>query len=261
MYLTIDSVRKWRVYKVYDELGELVYMNAAKLPDIVALRNISCARSFNPLMTYKVVIGDKEYDKKTDAMNDVVKNIPYKTPKFNLEVRGYMNDRFIVCDQTNEIFRSQYEACQRYGINKSNLSNHLRDRNLIRTVKGFSFHYYNALDEQRQLMKKWTPLMYNVSGQYWGNFDAEQVYKSYKYRHPLDDSQPNKPAFNYTPWAPIIPDGNDPIPPEALRFLVPGQTPLPVRHCNLQALYETEELPWHRPNSSRQIDLGDNPCY
>ena len=98
--------------------------------------------------------------------------------------------------------------------------------------------------------------MYNVSGQHWGNFDAEQVYKSYNYRHPLDDTQPGKPAFNYTPWAPIIPDGNDPIPPEALRFPEPGQQPLPPRHCNIQALYATEELPWHRPGSERpQIKL------
>lgn len=258
MYLTIDSPNKWRLYKVYDDKGELVYINIAKLPDIITLRNISCARSFNPLTTYEVIIEEKEYENKIDALNALARARPYKTPKFNLEVKGYMNDSLIICEQTNEKFKNQSDVCQRYGIDKSNLSNHLRNRDLKKNIKGLSFHYYNALDEQRELMRKWTPLMFNVDPQYWGNFDADVVYMSYKYRHPLDLKSIDKPVFNYTPWAPVIPDGDDPIPPEALNFPVPGQVPLPVRHCNLQALYATEELPWHKPGSKRPpVKLDD----
>lgn len=242
MLLTMNSVFKWRIYRVYDETDELVYVYVGKLPDIIALRNIVCAKSFNPYSKYNVIIEDEEYNEKSEALNALNTVVPSSLPKFNLEVRDYINDKFIICDQTGEKFRNQNEICQRYAIKKSNLSNHLRNRTIVKSLKGYSFHYYNALDEQRELMSDWTPLMYNLAPQYWNNFEKFKEYLGFKYRHPLDTLLINKPAFNYTPWAPIAPNGTAPVPPEALSFPQPGQTPLPLTHCSNNALYETGQL-------------------
>lgn len=162
------------LYVVRNRSGGIEFIGCGTMPEIVSMRAIKNNKFFNPSAVYEFcILYNQHFKRRIDALNALgtaIRAIHGGTPRMNLYSRDYNNDKRIVCLQTGEIFNSASDICRKYEINPGQLSAHIRGVHGYKTVKGMTFVYEYKIRKQQDLynlLKYWTPQMYNVAPVNW----------------------------------------------------------------------------------------------
>lgn len=138
-------------YKMIDtESNQVLLTGVATLKDIVTFQTPAGLDGFVDYLYYNFeILGPytQEYEAR-NMMGEWLKNMSY-TPPLNLARVIQRNRKVIKCNETNQVFRTQQDACQFFGISTGNMSNHLRHKPGFKTLKGRTFSYASNEDIQR----------------------------------------------------------------------------------------------------------------
>lgn len=124
------------VYLVKSASGEVVYIGANRLKDIITLNAFNFRPEFDTTAEYEIELLESYPDKINAIRAQRGYFALYGTPLFNRECR-----RVVRCTTTGEVFKTAVEACRKYGIEQSNMAHHMAGHSGFKSLKGFEFKY------------------------------------------------------------------------------------------------------------------------
>lgn len=143
MELTIrpEENRNYYLYSIKNSAGEIIFIGADRLVDIVTFRQVLPAKIFDKKAIYTIEIYTNHVDR-LNAMNHMAKLTRLlcgdKIPILNSNIRKQKVGR-ILCSETGVIYNSQSEVCRALHIDAPRLSKHLSGEKGHRSIKGLSF--------------------------------------------------------------------------------------------------------------------------
>lgn len=144
LLLSETNINWYWIYTVESIENGLEFIGYGKIRDIVDLRPILKSEYYRQDRTYVYTLIEAVRDnvQAINKMNKWLKLLsPNDLPRMNKKwIYNYVG-RKVRCNETGDVFETCVDACRRYGLSASALSNHLNRRKGFRTVKGKTFSY------------------------------------------------------------------------------------------------------------------------
>lgn len=136
MKISNKTKNNFWVYLIKSNTGEVLYIGFGKLKDVVNLTAVNTNPNFNENEEYEIELLDN-YENRFEALKAYkLQFMLYEKPLFNREYKTVVR-----CLTTGEVFKTASDACRRYDIQRSNMSNHLSGKPGFKKVKGLEFRF------------------------------------------------------------------------------------------------------------------------
>ena len=136
---------QWCIYTLQNKAGVLVFIWAAKLANAMSARDAMSNPALKDDEDYYFQIAGVYPDQRhaQAALGEYLRKNPW--PEFNKTVRWNRRTR-VKCNETGQTWRNGAECASQLGINRAQLSQHLRRNPGYKTIRGLTFS--NIPDEQ-----------------------------------------------------------------------------------------------------------------
>lgn len=131
-----NTKNNYWVYLVKSARGDINYIGANRLKDVITLNAFNFRPEFDTTAEYEIELLESYPDKINAIRAQRAYFALYGVPLFNRDCH-----RVVRCLTTGETFQTAREACQKYGIEQSNMTHHLNGRFGFNRLKGLEFKY------------------------------------------------------------------------------------------------------------------------